>query len=105
MRARIVSCSTHLLAAFLVLAAASPPAGAQSSSARGVVDGVVTDTSLAPLAHAAATSGGAGGVPPERSRAPLADAVESIVGSAIRVVPGAPRAAERQSLDTHTKFN
>jgi Carboxypeptidase regulatory-like domain len=67
MRARIVSCSTHLLAAFLVLAAASPPAGAQSDSARGVVDGVVTDTSLVPLA----------------------DAVASIVGSGIQVVTGA----------------
>ena len=67
MRARIVSCSTHLLAAFLVLAAASPPAGAQSDSARGVVDGFVTDTSLVPLA----------------------DAVASIVGSGIQVVTGA----------------
>src|ERR1019366_6978746 len=67
MRARIVSCSTHLLAAFLVLAAASPPAGAQSDSARGVVDGFISDTSLVPLA----------------------DAVASIVGSGIQVVTGA----------------
>jgi hypothetical protein len=63
----MVSCSTHLLAAFLVFAAVSPPAGAQSSPARGVVDGVVTDTSLVPLA----------------------DAVASIVGSGIQVVTGA----------------
>jgi hypothetical protein len=63
----MVSCSTHLLAAFLVFAAVSPPAGAQSSPARGVVVGVVTDTSLVPLA----------------------DAVASIVGSGIQVVTGA----------------
>ena len=67
MKARIVSCSTHLLAAVLVFAAASPSARAQSGPARGVVDGVVTDTSLVPLA----------------------DAVASIVGSSIQVVTGA----------------
>jgi len=67
MKPPIVFFPTPLVAALLIVAAASAPASAQSGPARGVVDGVVTDTSLVPLA----------------------DAVASIVGSGIQVVTGA----------------